>query len=99
MTCILRFALSCILNSLSYECDGGVDCILCILCRLIFEEAPLSGEVENRKVIRSCQWIFFTNYKWIICRSVNRLVTSREQRFKRKIKWPDNIFIIFYVVV
>ena len=54
VVCILRFALLCILNSLSYECDGGVDCTFYILCRQIFEEAPLGGEVENRKVIRSC---------------------------------------------
>ena len=47
--CILRFALPYILNSLLHECDGVVDCILYILCRPIFEEAPLSGEVENRK--------------------------------------------------
>ena len=47
--CILRFALPYILNSLLHECDGWVDCILCILCRLIFEGAPLSGEVKNRK--------------------------------------------------
>ena len=47
--CILRFALPCILNSLSYEYDGGEDCTL---CRLIFVEAPLGREVGKRKVIR-----------------------------------------------
>ena len=45
--------LPVVLNSLSHDCDGRVDCFSLHLCRLIFEQVPLGGEVENRKVIRS----------------------------------------------
>ena len=45
--------LPVVLNSLSHDCDGGVDCFSLHLCRLISEEYLLAERSKIEKVIRS----------------------------------------------